>query len=165
MNGLRWVRSQALRDLFRHGLGVRGRALHDAGVAEEEAWQAHEDNMAVWHSENSIHLLEAASSAREREEWHDGVHDWLLDAMRPRSAVTLAALCALATLPLWSLQKRPPPATGPPPALVELARAQGRAIVDLRDGLERYRATTERLRGSPPQCWPHAPRVHVGEGG
>ena len=69
--------------------------------------------------------------------------------MRPRSAVTLAALCALATLPLWSLQKRPPPATGPPPALVELARAQGRAIVDLRDGLERYRATTERLRGSP----------------
>ena len=54
-----------------------------------------------------------------------------------QEAVTLAALCALATLPLWSLQKRPPPATGPPPALVELARAQGRAIVDLRDGLER----------------------------
>ena len=84
-----------------------------------------------------------------------------LDAMRPRSAVTLAALCALATLPLWSLQKRPPPATGPPPALVELARAQGRAIVDLRDGLERYRATTERLRGSPPRpvVVPQAPRA------
>ena len=81
--------------------------------------------------------------------------------MRPRSAVTLAALCALATLPLWSLQKRPPPVTGPPPALVELARAQGRAIVDLRDGLERYRATTERLRDSPqrPAAAPPAPQA------
>ena len=76
----------------------------------------------------------------------------------PAALWAMAVLCVLATLPLVRVLRRPAAGPGLPRAeVIELARAQGRMIVELQEALERYAGDAAAVGDGPPEGLAAAP--------